>query len=127
MVTVLMMSAKLASPGLLKLKIFQNERYGVIILDCGVTNKILSRDSSYIVDVIMWPKFGKFSISMRGYHNLNFIRIWPEKTGFFFEGLSWFKFSNFGLALGMTLEFYASVAKRLKVIVRKSWGLFQRL
>ena len=53
MVTVLMMSAKLASPGLLKLKIFQNERYGVIILDCGVTNKILSRDSSYIVDVIM--------------------------------------------------------------------------
>ena len=64
MVTVLMMSAKLASPGLLKLKMFENKCYDVTILDYGVTNKILSRDSSYIVDVFMWPKFGKFSISM---------------------------------------------------------------
>ena len=39
MVTVLTMSAKLASPGLLKLKIFQNERYDVIILDCGSPTK----------------------------------------------------------------------------------------
>ena len=53
MVTVLMMSAKLASPGLLKLKMFENKCYDVTILDYGVTNKILSRDSSYIVDVFM--------------------------------------------------------------------------
>ena len=33
----------------------------------------------------------------------------------FFEGWSWFKFNNFGLALGMTLEFYTSVAKGLKL------------
>ena len=33
--------------------------------DYDVSNKILSRDSNYIVDVIMWPKFGNFSISMR--------------------------------------------------------------
>ena len=29
-----------------------------------VTSKILSRDSNYIVEVIMWPKFGNSSISM---------------------------------------------------------------
>ena len=30
-----------------------------------VTSKILSCDSSYIVDVVKWPKFGNCSISMR--------------------------------------------------------------
>ena len=30
-----------------------------------VTNKILLRDSNYIVEVVMWPKFGKSSLSMR--------------------------------------------------------------
>ena len=29
------------------------------------TNKILSRDSIYIVDVVVWAKFGNSSISMR--------------------------------------------------------------
>ena len=65
MVTILMISAKLATPGLLKIKIFQNKGYDVIIPDYDVTNKILSRDSNYIVDVVMWPKFGNSSISMR--------------------------------------------------------------
>ena len=30
-----------------------------------VTNKILSHGSNYIVDVVMWPKFGNSSIPMR--------------------------------------------------------------
>ena len=30
-----------------------------------VTNKFLSRDSNYIVDLVKWPKFGNSSISMR--------------------------------------------------------------
>ena len=34
-----------------------------------------------------------------------------------------FKFNNFGLALGMALTFYSSVAKGLKLNVRKLWGL----
>ena len=54
MVTILMMPAKLASPGLLTIKIFQNKGYDVIIPDYDVTNKILSRTSNYIVDVVMW-------------------------------------------------------------------------
>ena len=48
-----MMTAKLATPGLLKIKIFRNKGYDVTILDYDVTNKILSRDSNYIVDVVM--------------------------------------------------------------------------
>ena len=41
----------------------------------------------------------------------------------FSEGWSWFKFTNVGLALGTNLKFYTSVAKGLKLKVRKFWGL----
>ena len=30
-----------------------------------VTNIILSRDSNHIVDLVMWPKFGNSSVSMK--------------------------------------------------------------
>ena len=65
MVTILMMPAKMATPGLLKIRVFWNKGYDVIIFVYDVTNKILSRDSNYIIDVVMWPKFGNCSISMR--------------------------------------------------------------
>ena len=65
MVTTLMMSAKNPIPGLLKTKVFRNKGYGLIISAHDVTNKILSRDSNYVVDVVIWPKFGNSSISMR--------------------------------------------------------------
>ena len=64
MVTILM-SAELATPGLLKIKIFRNKGCDFIIPDYDVINKLLSHESNYIVDVVMWPKFGNFSISMR--------------------------------------------------------------
>ena len=41
-----MISAKMATPVLLKIKIFKNDGYDVIIIDYHVTNKILSRDSN---------------------------------------------------------------------------------
>ena len=56
MVAVLM-SAKLATLGLLKIKVTWNNGYDVIIF-VHVTNKILSRYSNYIVDVVIWPKLG---------------------------------------------------------------------
>ena len=62
---MLMMSAKMATPGLLKKTVFWNKGYDVIIPVDDVTNKILSRSSNYIVDVSMWPKFGNSSISLR--------------------------------------------------------------
>ena len=60
-----MMSAKMATPGLLKITVFWNKGYDVIISLDDVTNKILWHDSNYIVDVFMWPKFGNSSISVR--------------------------------------------------------------
>ena len=66
MIAVLMMSPKLATLGLLKIKVFWNKGYDAIISAHGVTNIILSRKSNYIVDVVMWSKFGNSSISMRG-------------------------------------------------------------
>ena len=59
------MSATMATPGLLKITVFWNNGYDVVIPVDDVTNKILSRDSSYVVDVFMLPKFGNSSISMR--------------------------------------------------------------
>ena len=64
MVTISMMSAKMATPDLLKIKVFWNIAYDVILFVQDFTNKILSRDSNYTVEVVMWPKFGNSSISM---------------------------------------------------------------
>ena len=65
MVTILMISAKMATPGLLKLKVFRIKGYDVIISVCDVINKNVSRDSNYIVDVVMWPKSDNSSTFMR--------------------------------------------------------------
>ena len=65
MVTILMMSAKMATLGLLKIKVFWNNGYDVIISVHDVTNKILSHDSNYIIDVLIWSKFVNTSVSMR--------------------------------------------------------------
>ena len=65
MVIILMMSAKVTTPGLLKTKLFWNKGYDVIVSVHDVNNKILSCDSNYIVDVAMWPKSGNSSVSMR--------------------------------------------------------------
>ena len=65
MVAIMVMSAKLAILGLLKIKVLWNKVYDVIIFVQVVPNKMLSRDSNYIVDVLMWPTFGQFGISIR--------------------------------------------------------------
>ena len=65
MVRILMISAKMAAPVLLKIKVFWSKYYDIIISVNDVTNRISSRDSNYIVDAAIWPKFGNSSISMR--------------------------------------------------------------
>ena len=64
MAAILMMSAKLATLDLLKIKAFWNKGYDVIISVYDVINKNSSRDLNYIVDVVMWTKFGNCSTSM---------------------------------------------------------------
>ena len=65
MVVILMLSAKMDTLGLLKVKVFLNKGYDVIFFVYDVINKILSRNSIYVVNVVMRPKFGYSSISMR--------------------------------------------------------------
>ena len=80
---ILMMSAKVAIPGLLKMTVFWNKGCDIIIPVDDIINKILSHDLNYVVDVFMWPKFGNCSISMREVLTTSvLIRIWPEKLLF---------------------------------------------
>ena len=65
MVQLLMMSAKMATLGFLKIKVFWKNGYEVIMFVHDATNKISSRDSNCIVDVVIWPKFGNSSIYIR--------------------------------------------------------------
>ena len=65
MVKILMMSAKMATPAILKIKLFWNKDYYVIYSVYDVTNKILSHESNYIADVVMWPKFANSSICIK--------------------------------------------------------------
>ena len=53
MLKTLMMSAKMASLGFHKIKVFSNKGHDVIIFLYDVTNKVLSRDSSCILNVVM--------------------------------------------------------------------------
>ena len=53
MAIIFMLAAKLTSPELLEINIFQDNGYDVIISEHEVSNKVLSRDSNYIVDVVM--------------------------------------------------------------------------
>ena len=48
LVIILMMSAKMATPDLLKIMVFSNKGYDAIIPVDDVTNKILSCDSNYM-------------------------------------------------------------------------------
>ena len=57
-------STKMATPGLFKITTFWNKGYDVIISVHDDTDRILSRDSNYIVVVVMWPKSGNSNISM---------------------------------------------------------------
>ena len=65
MAAILMMSAKLATLDLLKVKVYWNKGYDVMTSFHDVTNKILSRDWNYIADVVILLNFGNSSISMR--------------------------------------------------------------
>ena len=59
-----MMSAKIATLGLLKINGFWNNGYGIITSVHDVTNKTFSGESNHIVDVIMCPKSGNKACSL---------------------------------------------------------------
>ena len=53
MIAIFMISAKLATLGLLKIKIFWNKGYDFMISLHDVINNIFSRESNYIVDFVI--------------------------------------------------------------------------
>ena len=55
MVIIFIMSAKMTTLDLVKIKLYQNKVYDVIntFQDADVANKILSRDSNYTADTII--------------------------------------------------------------------------
>ena len=53
MVGILMISAKFATVGLLKIKLFSYKGYDLIISFHNATKRILSRDSNHIANVVM--------------------------------------------------------------------------
>ena len=60
-ITILIVSTKMSTLDLIQIKVLIK----VITFFYDVTNKILSRDSNYTVDVVILPKFCSSSISMR--------------------------------------------------------------
>ena len=65
MVPILMIPVKMVTLAFLKAKIFWNKGYDVIIPVYDVIKKTWSCDSNYIIDTVMWSRFGNSSISMR--------------------------------------------------------------
>ena len=78
-VTILMMSAKMATLGLLKQKLFENKGYDVIIFIHDVTNKLLLRESNGV----MWVRFGISRISMKEVIITSIDKNLTRKTTFF--------------------------------------------
>ena len=82
----------------------------------------MSPTKLYLVTQIilqMWPCDQRLMTQHfyeRSYHDLNVLKIWLEKP-LFWGGWSWFKFNNLELSLGITLKFYTSVAKNVKLKV----------
>ena len=81
------MSAKMANPGLLKITVFWNKSYDIIIPVNDVTSKVVSRDSNYTVDVLMRPKFGNSTISMKEVITTSVLQGLTRKTAFLRGGL----------------------------------------
>ena len=81
MVTILL--AKMSTLGLLKIKVFWNKGYDVMTSVHDVTKKLLSGQSNYTLDVIMWPKFGNSRISMRRIIIISILQGFDQKSHIF--------------------------------------------
>ena len=93
--------AKLTTPGLLKIKVFWNKGYGVVIY--------------YVTHIILQVWSYEEGLAILTFHNFNFIRQWSEKPIFVKSGLGWI---IFGSSISMALKFYNSLERKLKLKVK---------
>ena len=77
-----MMSAKMTTSGLLKIKVFWNKDYDIISSVYDVTNKILSWGLTDIVEMAIWPDFGNSSISLRDVNITSILQRFTRKNTF---------------------------------------------
>ena len=87
MAAILMISAKMATLGLLQTKLFEIKALWRPNFSPWHHNKILSCDSNYIADMIMWLNFSNSSISIREVIYKRTLYGLTRKTTFF-EGWS---------------------------------------
>ena len=114
---------KMATLVLLKIKVFPSKDCDIIVFVDDVINRILSRDSDYVVDVVIWPNFGYYHFNERSCHNLNFMRIWPKIS--LFWGVALFERQLCGTGIRYSLKSLRQFRKRVKLKVRKCGGLIR--
>ena len=83
MVTIVMMSAKLATLNFFKIKVFWSKCYDFIIPVHDVISETLSSDSNCVVDMVVWPKFGNCTISMKEVIIISILQGFGQKNKFF--------------------------------------------
>ena len=113
-----MMPPKMANPGLVKIMVFSNKGYDVIIAVDDVTNKILSPDSNYIVNVLMRPRFGNWSISITEVITTSILLGLDQKNRFFW-GVVLVQVQWFGTGTRYNLETLHQCGKRVKAKSQK--------
>ena len=111
----------MATPGLLKVTVFWNKVYDVIISVDDVTDKILSCDLNYIVDLFMWPKFGNSSISVREVITTSILQGFEQKSCFFWRAVL-VQVQWFGTGTRYKLEIWHQCGKRVKTKSQKVFG-----
>ena len=108
MVAILIKSAKLASVGLLN--VFWNI---LILFFHDITDKVLSLVSNYIVDVVMWPKFGNSRISITVII-ASIFKIFDQKKFFFSRQLLLVRVQKFRTGTRYGLEILHQCDKKIK-------------
>ena len=115
------MSAKMAYPGLLKIKVFRNKGYDIITYIHHVNDKILSRDLNYTIDVVMWLKFDNTSISMREVIIISILQGFDQKNCIFWEVVL-VHVQKFGTGTRYELETLHQCSKKVKTKSQKFLG-----
>ena len=85
MTAIFTIPAKLAASSLNEINVFCNKSYDVVNSVHDITSKILSSDSNFVVDVIMWPKLGKSSSFTRIINIASLYKYLTKKR--FFRGV----------------------------------------
>ena len=112
MVGTLMRSAKLPTAGFLKIKAYWCKGYGTIISVQDSTKRILSGDSNYVVNVVMWPTFGN-----------SIAPLSPSSMGLKQSEARRQEFTNFFFKMFKIMRFLRSSKRSIAIVELWTWYL----